>query len=354
VAERIAVLRLGAVGDVVRTLPAARRIRTAYPDAHLAWLVEPAASGFLRSQSWIDEVIVFPRDALAKKLRGLNWVALANEARLFIRELRDHRFDLVVDFHSIARSGILSIATGATTRVAYGPPFGREFSYWCATLRASIERTKMSRFDRNAALVDFLGIGSARWEPSGGRRASSGVDGLPVALHPGTSDGAPHKRYPAASFGAVAREILATTGTRSIVTWGPDRDDRALAEEVVGASSGAADLAPPTPGLDDLAELLGGCRLLVAGDSGPLHLASLVGTPVVQILGPTDPVENAPFAETPSRVVRQALGCSPCRRGCSAATCMRGIPPRRVISAALELLGERGRPRLTEAVGNSN
>ena len=106
VAARIAVLRLGAVGDVVRTLPAARRIRAAYPDAHLAWLVEPAASGFLRAQAWIDEVVVFPRTSLTKDLRSLNWIVLVRETLSFIRELRDRRFDLVVDFHSIARSGL--------------------------------------------------------------------------------------------------------------------------------------------------------------------------------------------------------------------------------------------------------
>jgi len=350
-ANRIAVLRLGAVGDVVRTLPAARRIRAAYPDAHLAWLVEPAASGLLRAQPWIDEVIVFPRDSLMQNLRGLHWVELASEAGRFIRELREPRFDLVVDFHSIARSGLLSFATGARTRVAYGPPLGRELSYCWATLRASIAGTKMSRFDRNAALVDFLAIGPGSWEPPSTRQVSSKLDASPVALHPGTSDRARHKRYPTASFGAVAREMFALTGIRSIVTWGPDRDDRKLAAEVVDASSGAASLAPQTPGLEDLAKLLADSRLLVAGDSGPLHLASLVGTPVVQILGPTDPIENAPFAGTPSRVVSQPLGCSPCRRGCSAATCMRGIPPRRVLAAVLELLGEHGESRSTEAVG---
>lgn len=282
----------------------------------------------------------------------MNWLAFAREGERFVRELREHRFDLVVDFHSIARSGLLSIATGATTRVSYGPPFGREFSSWCATLRASLVRTKMSRFDRNAALVDFLAIGRAESERPLEVRASSKVGNRLVALHPGTSDGAPHKRYPVASFGAVAREILAATGTRSIVTWGPGRADRRLAAEVVAASDGAAELAPETPGLEDLAALLAGCRLLVGGDSGPLHLASLVGTPVVQILGPTDPIENAPFAGTPYRVVRQPLGCSPCRRGCSAVTCMRGIPPQRVLEAVFELLAERSASAPTEVAEN--
>ena len=79
-------------------------------------------------------------------------------------------------------------------------------------------------------------------------------------------------------------------------------------------------------------------RLFIGSDSGPLHVASLVGTPVVQLLGPTDPVENAPWGETPSRQVRVPVPCSPCRSGCAAVTCMRSIRPDAVLAAARELL----------------
>ena len=90
--------------------------------------------------------------------------------------------------------------------------------------------------------------------------------------------------------------------------------------------------------------LLSRCKLFVGSDSGPLHVASLVGTPVVQILGPTDPTENAPLEGAAYRSVRVPLACSPCRRGCEAATCMQLIPPERVVSAAVELLTERAEP----------
>jgi ADP-heptose:LPS heptosyltransferase len=114
--------------------------------------------------------------------------------------------------------------------------------------------------------------------------------------------------------------------------------ERALAESIVAASSGAAELAPATPTLGDLAALLEQCRLYVGGDTGPMHVASLVGTPVVQILGPTDPIENAPWVDTPSRSVRTPVACSPCRRGCAAATCMRRVAPETVVEAARALL----------------
>jgi ADP-heptose:LPS heptosyltransferase len=122
------------------------------------------------------------------------------------------------------------------------------------------------------------------------------------------------------------------------VTHGPARDDRAVAEAVVAASGGAARLAPETPSLADLAAVFAECRIVVGGDTGPLHIASLLGTPVVQLLGPTDPIENAPWPHTPSRSLRANLACSPCRRGCAGADCMAAIPSDDVVAAARELL----------------
>ena len=132
--------------------------------------------------------------------------------------------------------------------------------------------------------------------------------------------------------------IIALRQWPPVVLFGPAASERALAESIVAMSAGAARLAPATASLGDLAALLASCRLYVGGDTGPMHVASLVGTPVVQILGPTDPVENAPYAGTPSRTVREPVACSPCRRGCATATCLRLVTPDAVFEAARELL----------------
>jgi ADP-heptose:LPS heptosyltransferase len=345
-AERILVLRLGAVGDVVRTLPAVSRLRAAYPGAEITWLVEPAAASAVQGQPWVDEVLVFPRPALAQALRRRELARLSRELRPFLRDLRRRRFDLALDFHSLLRSALLARLSGARRRVGYAPPFSRELAHWLATDRALLSPRRASRFERNAALVDYLGVRAA---PAPlpfavDSRARARMEALlapgrvPVVLHPGSSDGTPYKRYPARAYAAVARALAAQEGLPSVVSFGPGRDDRALARAVVEASEGAARLAPETRSLPELAVLLASCRLFIGGDTGPLHLASLVGTPVVQLLGPTDPVENAPWPGTPSRTLRVPLACSPCRRGCPAALCMRSIPPEAVAAAARELL----------------
>jgi ADP-heptose:LPS heptosyltransferase len=334
------------VGDVVRTLPAASSLRAAYPGAHIAWLVEPGASSAVEGQTWIDEVLVFPRKALREALGDLEPRSFALELSRFLRRLRRRRFDLVVDFHSILRSGVLAWLSGSRCRVGYARPFGRELAYLFATNRARLSPRRVSRFARNQGLVCYLGVttppaatplkvdAAARLR----MRAQIGSGPRPIAIHPGTSDATPYKRYSVEGYASVARAIAEEDGVHSIVTSGPARGDLALARAIVEMAGGAARLAPSTPSLGDLALLFAACRLYVGGDTGPMHVASLVGTPVVQILGPTDPVENAPYPGTPSRTVRVPLACSPCRNGCSAATCMRAVPSASVIAAARGLL----------------
>jgi len=344
------VIRLGAVGDVVRTLPAVSSLRAAYPGSHIAWLVEPASVSIVEGQPWVDEVLLFPRGMLAENLRRWHLVSAAQIARRFLAELRRRRFDLVLDFHSILKSGILARLSGAPRRVSYARPFAREGAFLFATDRVRIRPTKISRFERNEALVRFLALNvdsdqrPLHLDAETLERAEKalGPGPAPVAIHPGTSDATPYKRYTVAGYAAVARGLADRHGITSVVSHGPARDDRAFAAAIVEASGGTARIAPETPSLADLAALFSHSRLYIGGDTGPVHLASLVGTPVVEILGPTDPVENAPFPGVPSRTVRVQIHCNPCRRGCAAVTCMRVIPPDAVIDAACELLATAG------------
>ncbi len=356
-AERILVIRLGAMGDVVRTLPAFAELRARYPNAQVTWLVERKAEGAVRGQPGIDEVLVFPREELEAHWGERRLLRFTRDALRFALELRRRRFDLVLDFHAILKTGLLSRATGAPVRVGYAPPFARELSFGFANRRARIEPAKVSRFVRNAALVDFLAIGPpAVPRAEAGQGAGFAVDParakrmrdalaertggaeLVVVIHPGASEGASYKRYPVGAWGEVAAALV-EQGAACVVSSGGEVE-REIAQGVVERSGGAARLAPATPTLADLAALYAACRLFLGSDSGPLHVASLLGTPVVQLLGPTDLVENRPWAGTPSRSLRVPVGCSPCRSGCPAASCMNVLPPEAVLAAARELLCE--------------
>ncbi len=338
------------MGDVVRTLPALQALRAAYPRAHISWLVERAASGVLSGVDELDQVMLFPREALSDALRGRRWDALNSEVRAFVKNLRDQRFDLVIDFHAILKSAVIARLCGARTRVSYARPYGREWSGLFSTHRARLSQKKANRYDRNACLLQFLAVASEvsgpslRVEECARERMARALGGVeaPILIHPGSSGVATHKRYRPSGYADLARELKRSGGFESIVALGTTAAERALAEQIVRASSGAARLAPETPGMVDLLALIERARLFVGSDSGPLHIATALGTPAVQILGPTDPIENEPRRGSCWERVQVCVPCSPCRRGCASATCMTAIPHELVLDAVRKCL-ERSR-----------
>ena len=350
-ADRILILRLGAMGDVIRTLPAVAALRACYPGAHLTWLVEPASVGVVEASGLVDEILVFPRRPLVQALKEADPVGFLRRLRRFLRVLRDRRFEISVDFHGLLKSGALAWLSGAPIRFGYPAPVAREWASIFANRHAGMIDPEVSRFDRNAALVEAVASGAplvespllapsalakarltARLRASGREKARDFV-----LLHPGSSVRARHKRYPATGWAAVAR-ALAEGGQTVWITCGPDRRERSLAEDVVRLAGGALVLAPETRSFDDLLALQARARVFVAADSGPLHAASLAGVPAVQLVGPTHPRQNAPWRASASRRVRVPPPCAPCRGGCARPVCMTSIPAETVVQAIRRLL----------------
>jgi ADP-heptose:LPS heptosyltransferase len=344
-AERILVVRLGAVGDVVRTRVAFSGLRALFPHARIEWLVEDRAADALDGLDGLDAVVLVPRRQLARVVAPRTLRAL----RDLVRDLRNRRYDLAVDFHGILKSALLVYASGTPIRVGYGRRFAREGSHLFYNHPLDLEPSHLSRFERNAALVQYLGgevpdrAPPLRLPPEAERElADASLPPEPVVIHPGTSPSTRHKRWIASRFGEVARRLRQERGWPSVVTWGGVSGERECAEEVVRAAAGAATLGPPTPRLSHLLTLLSRGRLFIGCDSGPMHLAALAGRPLVVLYGPTDPVENAPFPGVPSRVLRRDVGCNPCREGCPVPACMEAIGVDEVVQAAVEVVAGPG------------
>jgi ADP-heptose:LPS heptosyltransferase len=343
-AKRILVIRLGALGDVVRTRFAFAGVRALYPDAQIDWLVEDRAAAGLVGLPGLAERVEVPR----RRLRARHPLVALGTLREFARQLRARDYDLSIDFHGVLRSAFLAWAARIPVRVGYGPPVAKEGSHWLQTTSAPLPPRHVSRFERNAALVRFLG-GEVPPRPHvlelDPVRAQLFAN-LPerfALVHPGTSPKTGYKRWEAERFAAVARTLFARAGVETRVAFGPVAGEREAARAVVEAAGGAAELAPPTESLAELLALLSRARLFIGCDSGPMHLATLAGTPVVAIFGPTDPIENAPSDTVAHRIVRVDVGCNPCREGCPARACMRAVEPDAVSEAALALLNVPGR-----------
>lgn len=295
------VLRLGAVGDVVRTLPAVHLLRLTWPEAKIGWAVETGAAPLLKGHPDIDHVFVLPRGRLVREARRTPLTALKTLTR-FVSEIRAFQPELALDFQSSFKSGLTAWLSRAPVRAGFDRPFDREGSHLFANWRISLAEARIHRVDRAVALARAVGANPAPLradlalsaeelrkgtaqvaELVGARRA--------VALAPFTSRLQAWKRFPLARWAEVA-QALAQAGHAVLVLAGPGEEEEA---RQLAAAAGPGVIPVEGLTLRELAALIASTDLFVGGDTGPMHIAWAVGVPVVAVYGPTDPVLNAPF-----------------------------------------------------------
>jgi lipopolysaccharide heptosyltransferase II len=346
---RVLIVRLRQIGDVVFTTPAVRTLRERHPDAHLAYLVEPAAAPIVTRSPYLDEVIVAPRG------RGL--AGLRTEAAL-VRRLRADRYDVVIDFHGGPRASLLAWLSGAPVRIGY-EVIGRSWMYTHRIARPRELRPRHSVENQAdlLAAVDIAPGDAARFAVEmpvdadaaravAARLAAQEVDARHrvIVLH--VSAGNPFRRWPLVSFAAVAATLANRDPARRIVvTSGPSEQEAARlviedARRRLASEARHRVLMPIDLPLSELRALVDRAALYVGGDSGPLHVAATSRVPIVGIYGPTLPVRSAPWrpGERPAEAVETAgLPCRPCdQRVCEPGDfrCLIRIQPEQVIDAA--------------------
>ena len=345
----ILVIRLGALGDVANTIRAVQAARRAIPAVRIDWLVEAASRDLVEASGVADRVILFPRKRLARLFsRPWRWPAGCMEALRFLRkELRASRYDAALDFQGNLKSGVLSLFSRAGVHVGFARGHCREMNWFFNNVLATPSKKRLPRVEKFAALAQVVapdlkldGVSvkenpeAAAWVKNFLETVEPG-EGPLVVLHPGTSDFGAFKRWPPENFGAVAATLRQSRGARCIVTQGPGEDE--LAESVVAASGGFSRKAPLMP-IPQLIELLRRADVVIAGDTGPLHIAALLERPVVGIFAAKDPVIYAPYG-TRCEIVRADVECSPCtKRRCEDLRCIHQISVEMVADAAEKLL----------------
>jgi lipopolysaccharide heptosyltransferase I len=324
------IVRLGALGDIVHTVPAAAALRRAFPDARIDWVVDARHAPFARLVTVVDCIITLERPTVAA------WVQL-------VQTLRPARYDVALDFQGLMKSAVIARASGAR-RVA-------GFSIW--HLREKGARPFYSEVDdgehvphviqKNLKLLSVVGLNTTAVEFPLAHSPSPVTDqvrsqaaGRPVALiNPGAAW--PNKRWPASRFGEVAAFLKEVRGFEPFVLWGPA--EQTLAEDVVDSSGGVARVVPATS-IPDLLELSRAAALMVSGDTGPLHIAAAAGTPLVAIFGPTDPDRNGPWAEDDVVVTRHgSCDCYYQRQCRQSSWCLNDVTVAEVTAAIQQRLG---------------
>jgi heptosyltransferase-1 len=326
----VLLVRLGALGDIVHAMPIVSALRTHWPDARIDWLVDPRYLDVVRLVDGVNEAIPFdPRQLVVAGGRAATVAAIA--------DLRAAQYDLVLDLQGLIKSAAVAWLAGGAQTIGFAAAQLREPAARFLYTKTVDVPPDLHVIAKNMALLAAVGVDepaasfSLRLPPSAvaeqiaAQHAETGF----IAINPGAAW--PNKRWPAPRFGRVAAGLAERHGLRTVVVWGPDEVD--LARSVVAAADGAAELAPPTS-ITDLFAVFQRARVTIAGDTGPLHIAAAVGTPVVALFGPTDPARNGPWQDGDVTVSRfDACVCHYQRRCRRAVCCLDDISVDEVIEA---------------------
>jgi heptosyltransferase-1 len=312
--EKILIIRLSSLGDILHALPALGCLRSSFPTARIDWLVEKRNSFLLSAVGGIDEVIVLDTSLLRKS----PWIPAAwGPARELIAFLRAREYDACIDFQGLLKTGLLAALSGARTRIGFPGKLVREWpAHWFYQQTPGPPPGETHVVELNKLLARSAGADPAspmvefKVPPQDDSyvRSLLKAEGLEdfVVINPG--GGWPTKRWAPGRYGRLAARILNELGLPVIVTTGPGEE--ALFAEI-SSVEGTNGIRHFQLSFLQLIPFLRKARLLIGGDTGPFHLACALGTSVVGIFGPTSPVRNGPWRVGEQSVFHQ-LPCSFC------------------------------------------
>jgi heptosyltransferase-1 len=355
---KILIIKLSAIGDVIHTLPSLNAIRSAYPSAHITWLIEEAAAPMIIGHSALDRVIVSRRKSWIRDLRKGKWQSSAREAAELVQALRDTAYDLVFDFHALLKSGVLVGLSRGKRKIGFGRGMEhQEYSYLFLNERIKSVDMNCHAILRSLMMLDAAGIHSRDityrlpihaderkainrlLELEGINNARPLICINPVAKWT-------TKLWPNARFAELAGRLSERYRTSPIFT-GASEDKDTVQDILSKMKASAVDLTGKTS-LKTLAALYETADVLISTDTGPMHLGAAVNTPVVALFGPTAPWRTGPMGEQ-HQVIRAGLPCSPCfKRQCPTCDCMNRIQVDQVLEGVARVLEDQSKSCLNK------
>lgn len=367
--RRILAVKLADLGDLLTVTPALQALRAAHPTARIDLLVPPSSAGLLKGSDYIDSILTFDKFPFDRK-RGLLSISRLLQTARFLVELRLSRYDAIVLFHHFAtrwgtfKFAAVSYASGAKVRAGLDNGRGyflnlrlpdegfgamHEVDYWL-NLAGLLGANTGTGWRPHIAIGDAARSQAANLTANMGRNRARSL----VAVHPGAGWYSRARIWPVQGFAAVAKGLIESHDADLVILGGPDEAEAASTlERLVGEPEHLANLTGRTSILETAA-LIERCDLFLGNDSGPMHIAAAVGTPVVAVFGPSNIRAWGPYTPTGQepmhRVVARDLPCMPCfyrghslglRDGCGTRECLTLLPYRPVLQACRETLDRR-------------
>ena len=354
----ILIIKTSAIGDVTHTLPALNALRAHYPDAQIDWVVEEAAADLVTGHPALNRVLVSRRKSWFQEVRNGNVRKALRDAAHFVAELRDRRYDLLIDFQGLLKSSVWVVLAKARRKVGFGRGMEHaECSY--VFLNERIPAVEMDRhaLERELILLEQIGISSKSVVydlPISSENDAEAIgllhqQGLGehdplIAINPMAKW--PTKLWDHQRFAEVADRLM-KEGCR--VAFTGSGDDQEQIDHICRQMARQAIRLDGKTSLKTLAAVYRRSRVLLSTDSGPMHIAAAVGTPVVALFGPTAPWRTGPYGEQ-HQVIRLGLSCSPCfKKRCLTTeyeerACLRRITVDEVVQALLRKLDAKLAP----------
>lgn len=330
--KNILIVKLSSIGDVVHSLPFLEVIKGRFPHARIDWLVEEASTQILKDHPAIDGLIVSRRKAWQKNIfKGLGCLSVLSEAIRFLGEVRERRYDIVVDLQGLFRSGILVGLSRGVRKI--GMVGAREGGGLFLNEKPVPVDYEQHAVDRYLEVAEYLGCDITAWkgnipvldadkEMINKWLHSSGSAEKPlIAINPMARWKT--KLWETESFAALADRLCEELSCQIVFTGSVQ--DRAVIEEISEMMrERPTNLAGRTT-LKELAYLYSVCDVLITTDTGPMHIAAAMGCRVIALFGPTDPLRTGPYGRE-HHVIRTDMECSPCfKKDCEHMTCMKEI-----------------------------
>ena len=343
---KILIIKLSSLGDVIQTLPVLIPLRKNFPDAKISWLVEEEAVEIIKGNPLVDQIIISRKNRWIKALSNFGKLRqIVQEGNAFCKDLRSCSYDFVIDFQGLLKSGIFVGLSRGKRKLGFAPV--REKAHIFLNEKIPFPKTPLHAVERYLFLVASLGCSGVNPEffipirqnhrdriLNFLRENKITLDKPLILLHPGTRWKT--KLWVEAKWAILGDWLQEKTGAQVVFTGSVN--DLSLIERIIGKMRFPAVNTAGMWGLNELAFLQKQADVVIIPDSGPMHLASAMGTSVIALFGPTDPKLTGPYSER-SRVIMKAAECQPCfKRKCLSHECMKEITVKEVWEATEAVL----------------
>ncbi|HKZ72144.1 MAG TPA: D-glycero-beta-D-manno-heptose 1,7-bisphosphate 7-phosphatase [Nitrospirota bacterium] len=310
--RRILIVKPSSLGDIIHSLPVLWELRRLYPGAHIGWVVKEAWRDIIADNPLLDEVIVLKK--------GVGGFLSA------VKNIRKAGYDTVIDLQGLFRSGLMTLLSGASEKTGFSN--ARELAHLFYNHTVAVPPGTVHAVERYLEILKpiqndrphfplYTDIDDAEWVKDFLRTNNLSHARPLIAVNP--SARWEKKRWPITSYAALINQLIRELKAGIIILG--SKEDIPLAEKISFLASGRPVVSAGKTSLKTLPALLERVDLLVTNDSGPMHIAAALGTPVVALFGPTNPGLTGPYGDG-HIVIRKEMECSPCLRG----PCIHGRP----------------------------